>query len=71
MDYLRRGDRLDETRIVVFDVADPRAHAPAGHFIGRVRGKQGLELQHARRPGLRLEHHRLAVVKLGAQFVRR
>ena len=60
-------------RIVVLDVADARAHRPADHVIGRVGGQQRLELRQLgrlfakpHRPGLRCEHHRHAVVQLGA-----
>src|SRR5580704_7466329 len=41
---LRRGNRLDQARIVVPDVADARAHRPADHAVGRVAGKQRLQI---------------------------
>jgi hypothetical protein len=37
---LLQNDRLNERRIVVFDVTDARAHRPADHIVGRVGGEQ-------------------------------
>jgi hypothetical protein len=44
-----RGDRRDQARVIVFDVADPQAHQSAYHFFGRIGGEQNLELGHIRR----------------------
>jgi len=74
---LRRGDRLDQARIVIPDVADARAHRPADH-IGRVGGQQRLQIRHVgrlfakpSRPCLGLEDHRHPIMDSGAQLVRR
>ena len=32
-------ERLDQARVVVLDVADPRTDRPGDHFIGRVGGQ--------------------------------
>jgi hypothetical protein len=37
-DPSRRGNRLDQARIIILDVADARADGPADHVIGRVGG---------------------------------
>jgi hypothetical protein len=42
----RAGDRLDEARVIVLDVADARAYRPADHVIGRVGRQQRLEPRH-------------------------
>ena len=61
---LRQTDRFDQRRIVVPDIADPRAHGPAHHAVGRVGGQQRLQFRYVRRflaepgrPRLRLQHH--------------
>jgi hypothetical protein len=75
---LRRGNRLDQARIVVPDVADARAHRPANHVIRRVGGQQRLELRHVDgffaepgRPCVGLQDHRHAIVDFGAELIRR
>src|ERR1700730_13313151 len=40
---LRRGDRLDQARIVIPDIADARADRPADHALGRGGAQQRLE----------------------------
>src|SRR6202030_3517237 len=40
---LRRGDRVDQARIVIPDIADARADRPADHALGRVGAQQRLE----------------------------
>jgi hypothetical protein len=43
---LRLGNRLDQARIVVPDIADALADRPADHVLGRVGRQQRLELRH-------------------------
>jgi hypothetical protein len=45
----RRGNRLDQARIVIPDIADARADRPADHVVGGVGGQQRLELRLVRR----------------------
>jgi hypothetical protein len=67
-----RGDRRDQARVIVFDVANPQAHQSAYHFFRKGRGEQNLELGHIRRrfakpnrPGGFSALPRLTVVKIG------
>jgi hypothetical protein len=46
---LRRGNRLDQARIVIPDIADAYADRPADHVVGGVGGQQRLELRLVRR----------------------
>jgi hypothetical protein len=45
------GDRLDQARIVVLDIAHARADGPAYHFLGG----QGVELGSVGKPARRLQ----------------
>jgi hypothetical protein len=42
--YSEAADRLDEARVVIFNIADADDHWPANHLIGRTGGEQRLEL---------------------------
>src|SRR4029077_11001244 len=42
---LRRGNRLDEARIVIPDIADARADRPGDHVVGRVGGQERLQVR--------------------------
>ena len=42
---LRQNNRLDQRRVVVFDVADARANRPADHLIGRVGDEERFQLR--------------------------
>ena len=35
-------DRLDQARVIVLNVADPRAYRPAFHLFRRIWGEKGL-----------------------------
>jgi hypothetical protein len=41
----RRGNRFDQARIVIPDIADARAHRPGDHAVGRVGGEQRLQIR--------------------------
>jgi hypothetical protein len=69
-------DRLDQTRIIVFDVADPCAHRPVRHLlrgVGREHRFQarriGRLLTEPSRPALRAQDYQHPVVQLGTQLV--
>ncbi len=74
----RTSDRLDQARVIVLDVADPRGDGPGDHFLGRIRCEQVLELIRVRRlltephrPFVRVQDHRHSVVELRALLVGR
>jgi len=74
---LRSSDRLDQSGIVVPDIADAWAHRPAYHAVGRVGGQQRLHMRlvgrllaEPSRPGLGREDRRHPVMQRGAEFVR-
>jgi hypothetical protein len=70
--------RFDQARIVILDVADPRAHGPAGHLVRGERPQQLFKRGRLRRffaepnrPGCGFQDHGHAVMELCAQLVRR
>ena len=70
-------DRFDQARVVVLDVADPRAHGRAGHLVEGERRQQSLErgcldrlFAESTRPRLGFQDYRHAVVEMRAQLVR-
>jgi hypothetical protein len=39
----RANDRLDQARVIVLDVPDPRANGPGDHFLRRIGREQGFQ----------------------------